>query len=381
MCSVLAASPEPQAYRRSCPARDITAGYLSVSAKQLTSPDSRIKRLEFNGIGINAMTTPALKLRTGDAIPVMGLGVWKVDNPATATLVQEAIACGYRHFDCACDYGNEAEVGAGLRKAFQSGQCTREDLWITSKLWNTYHRAEHVRMAAEKSLADLQLDYLDLYLIHFPIALQYVPIEHRYPPGWFFDPDVPNPRMHADQVPICDTWHAMEDLVRAGLVKNIGVSNFGCSLLRDLLSHAEVPPAVLQVESHPYLVQEKLLRFCQEENMVYTAFSPLGALSYFELGMAKPGDSLLEVPAVRQAAARHGKTPAQILLRWGVQRRTVVIPKTSKPARLRENLAVFDFELSREEMTQISELDQHRRFNDPGDFCETAFNTFFPIYE
>ena len=248
------------------------------------SLDSRANSLEFNGNGITAMTTPTLKLRSGDAIPVIGLGMWKVDNPVTATLVQEAIACGYRHVDCACDYGNEAEVGTGLRKAFQSSLCAREDLWITSKLWNTYHRAEHVRMAAEKSLADLQLDYLDLYLIHFPIALQYVPIEHRYPPGWFFDPEVPNPRMHADKVPICDTWGAMEDLVRAGLVKNIGVSNFGCSLLRDLLSYAEVPPAVLQVESHPYLVQEKLLRFCQEQEHGVHGLFAVGCAVLFRIG-------------------------------------------------------------------------------------------------
>ena len=182
-------------------------------------------------------------------------------------------------------------------------------------------------------------------------------------------------------MPVSETWGAMEDLVRAGLVKNIGVCNFGCSLLRDLLSYADIPPAVLQVESHPYLVQDKLLRFCHEQEIVYTAFSPLGALSYFELGMADPSESLLQVPVILDAAQRQGKTAAQILLRWGVQRQTAVIPKTSKPDRLRENLEIFDFELSQDEMSAITQLDQHRRFNDPGVFCEAAFNTFFPIYE
>ncbi len=327
------------------------------------------------------MTVPAFTLRSGDAFPAIGLGMWKIELAQAPTLVQQAIACGYRHFDCACDYGNEDQVGVGLQQALRDGSCRREDLWITSKLWNTYHRRGQVRIALEKSLRDLRLDYLDLYLIHFPIALRYVPMEERYPPGWFFDPSAEGPHMEADPVPICETWGAMEELVRSGLVKNIGVCNFGCSLLRDLLSYAQIPPAVLQVESHPYLVQEKLLRFCHQQDIVYTAFSPLGALSYFELGMAEPGESLLHVPLVRELAARHGKSPAQILLRWGVQRRTVVIPKTSKIERLQENLDLFDFDLAGEEMSQISDLDQHRRFNDPGVFCEAAFNTFFPIYE
>jgi D-xylose reductase len=173
----------------------------------------------------------------------------------------------------------------------------------------------------------------------------------------------------------------MEDLVRAGLVRNIGVCNFGVSLLRDLLSYAEIAPAALQVEMHPFLAQEKLLRFCVEKGIAVTAFSPLGAASYYSLGMAGEGDSALEQPVVQETARQHGKTPAQVLLRWGVQRGTSVIPKTTRSERLRENLDIFDFELSAEEMSAISALNRNRRFNDPGVFCEKAFNTFFPIYE
>jgi D-xylose reductase len=173
----------------------------------------------------------------------------------------------------------------------------------------------------------------------------------------------------------------MEGLKKAGLVKNIGVCNFGTALLQDLLNYAVEPPSVLQVESHPYLTQEKLLRFCREREIAYTAFSPLGALSYHELQMAEQSDTLLEKPEIQAIAAKHGKSPAQVLLRWGLQRGTAVIPKTSKTERLAENIAIFDFELSDEQMATISGFDQNRRYNDPGVFCEQAFNTFCPIYE
>lgn len=316
-----------------------------------------------------------------DAMPAVGLGTWKIPNAQASEVVSEAIRLGYRHLDCACDYGNEQEVGAGLAKALADGVCKREEVWVTSKLWNTYHDPRHVRRACERSLKDLRLEVLDLYLVHFPIALDYVPFELRYPPGWFHDPAAVNPAMKPVRIPIAETWGAMEALVRSGLVRRIGVSNFGTSLLRDLLAYAKIRPAVLQIELHPFLTQEKLLRFCREESIAVTAFSPLGAPSYYSLGMARPDESILDLPAVRGAAFRHGRTPAQVLLRWGVQRGTSVIPKTSTPARLAENLALFDFRLSDAEMTAISSLNRNRRFNDPSDFCERAFNTFFPIYE
>jgi D-xylose reductase len=324
---------------------------------------------------------PSLQLASGDFIPAVGLGLWKVAPDAAAGTITDAIEVGYRHFDCACDYGNEAEVGTGLQHALRAGDLRRDQLWITSKLWNTYHAPEHVRPAVERSLRDLQLEYLDLYLIHFPLALKFVPFQVRYPPGWFVDPDWPQPRAEEARVPIHDTWRAMEELVWAGLVRNIGVSNFNVALLRDLLADAEIEPSVLQVELHPYLTQEKLLRFCRERRIAVTAFSPLGATSYVELGMANDQDLVLRNPAVLETANRHGKTPAQIVLRWGVQRGTAVIPKTSRVEHLRENLALFDFELSAEEMQAITALNRNRRFNDPGEFAEKAFHTFLPIYE
>jgi D-xylose reductase len=291
------------------------------------------------------------------------------------------VQAGYRHLDCACDYGNEADVGEGLQRVLDSGQCRRDELWVTSKLWNTYHAREHVRPALERTLRDLRLDTLDLYLIHFPIALRYVDFEDRYPPEWVFDPQAVEPRMEPVRIPVSETWQAMEELVRAGLVRNIGVCNFNTSILRDLLAHAEIPPAVLQIESHPLLTQDKLLRFCRDEGIQVTAFSPLGAASYFSLGMAEPSESVLEKPVIREIAAAHARTPAQIVLRWGVQRGTAVIPKTTRPERLAENIALFDFELTADEMSSITALDRNRRFNDPGEFCEQAFGTFFPIYD
>ena len=183
------------------------------------------------------------------------------------------------------------------------------------------------------------------------------------------------------RVPIAETWGAMEELVRAGLVKRIGVCNFGTSLLRDLLAVATIRPAVLQVEMHPYLNQSRLLRYCQAEQIAVTAFSPLGASSYVPIGMAKADESVLVDPLVTTLARHHGKTPAQIVLRWAVQRGTIAIPKTQQPARLTENLAVFDFVLSDDEMTCLTALERGRRFNDPADFGEKAFNTFYPIFD
>jgi D-xylose reductase len=178
-----------------------------------------------------------------------------------------------------------------------------------------------VRPACERTLRDLGLEHLDLYLVHFPIALAYVPPEIRYPPGWLFDPDAAHPRMRPARVPLADTWAAMERLVEAGLVRHIGACNFGVALVRDLLASARVRPAVLQVELHPLLAQEKLLRFCREERIAVTAFSPLGAPSYVPLGMARDDESVLDHPVVVEAARFHGRTPAQVVLRWGVPSR------------------------------------------------------------
>jgi len=316
-----------------------------------------------------------------ETMPPVGFGLWKIPQDQTADAVVEAVRAGYRHFDSAADYANETQTGEGLARAMADGLVAREDLWITSKLWNTFHAPEHVEEACRKTLADLQLDCLDLYLIHFPIALQYVPIEERYPPEWVLNSEVEEPQMVRAPVPLHKTWAAMERLVEKGLVKRVGVCNYNTALIHDLMTYATIKPSHLQIEAHPYLSQEKLLSLANIYGIDVTAFSPLGAQSYFELNMAEAGESLLGAAPVMVAAQAHGKTPAQVLLRWGVQRGTSVIPKTTKPERMRENLAVDDFELSSVEMMAINSLNQNRRFNDPGVFTEAAFGAFHPIYD
>lgn len=314
-------------------------------------------------------------------MPAVGLGLWKIGREVTAATVVEAIRVGYRHLDCAADYGNEAEVGAGIRHAIAQGLVTREELWVTSKLWNTFHRKEHVQAACERSLSDLGLEYLDLYLVHFPIALKYVDFATRYPPEWFHDPTAEHPRMEPDAVPLHETWAAMEDLVRGGLAREIGVCNYNTALVHDLMATAKIRPAMLQIEAHPFLTQERLLRLARGYGLTVTAFSPLGAASYLELGMSDVAESVLEHPVVKAASARVGRSAAQVVLRWALQRGTAIIPKTSRPERLVENLSLFDFSLTEEEMLNLGKLNRNRRFNDPAVFCDLAFGCFYPIYD
>tara|TARA_B100000767_G_scaffold181140_1_gene169059 strand:- start:1260 stop:2237 length:978 start_codon:yes stop_codon:yes gene_type:complete len=314
-------------------------------------------------------------------MPAVGLGLWKIDSDAVALAVYDAIKAGYRHLDSAADYGNEVQVGEGIARAIAEGLCSREELWVTSKLWNTYHRKRYVEAACRKSLNDLGLDYFDLYLVHFPIALSFVDFQDRYPPEWLFNPSAEMPSMQLDRVPLSETWAAMEQLVDAKLARQIGICNYSASLLHDLMNYANIKPAMLQIESHPYLTQEALIRTAQSYDIAVTAFSPLGSLSYVALDMASEAETVLTQSVVLAAAQRTGATPAQVVLRWGLQRGTAVIPKTSNPQRLLENLSLSGFMLTVDEMAAISSLNQNRRFNDPGKFCEKAFNTFHSIYD
>lgn len=265
------------------------------------------------------------------------------------------------------DYGNEKEVGQGFQKAIGDGLVKREDLFIVSKLWGTFAEFDRVEPIARKQLADLQIDYFDLYYIHFPVALRYVDPEVRYPPGWNYsgkDGDV-----QPIKAPLSKTWEAFEILVQKGLAKSIGISNFSGALILELLRTANIVPQVLQIEHHPYLTQPTLLQLAKEQGIVVTAYSSFGPTSFVELNWdsAKNTPKLFEHPVITEIATAHNRTPAQVLLRWATQRGLAVIPKSNDHKRLIQNLDSVGFDLKDEELQKISALNQNLRFNNPSD--------------
>jgi len=273
---------------------------------------------------------------------------------------------GYRLVDGASDYGNEKEIGIALKEAFNTGIVKREDIFVTSKLWNTNHAREHVRPALERTLKDLQLDYLDLFLIHFPISLKYA---DRVPAEWFHDPN--KKEIIQEQIPIKETWEAMEELVDAGLVKNIGISNFCGALIMDVLSYARIKPSVLQIELNPYLTQEKIVKYAKSQGLAITAYSSFANISYKDLFPdAKDVPLLFDQPVIKELASNYGKSPAQIILKWTLQQQIAIVPKSLNHNRLKENRDLFDFELTQEELHKVSSLNKNLRFNDPGKYAD-----------
>ncbi|KAK9479212.1 NADP-dependent oxidoreductase domain-containing protein [Lipomyces japonicus] len=305
---------------------------------------------------------------TGQLMPQVGFGLWKVPQETAADTVYNAIKAGYRLFDGAQDYGNEKEAGEGVRRAIADGLVKREELFITSKLWNTFHSKEHVIKLTKKSLDDWGLDYFDLWLIHFPIAQKYVDPAERYPPNLLYNVDAGT--MEFEDVPIAETWAEFEKTVELGYAKNIGVSNFAGALIIDLLRYAKIQPSVLQIEHHPYLTQPQLIALAQQRGIAVTAYSSFGPQSFLELnhpGALKTG-LLLESELIKKIAATHGKTSAQVLLRWATQRGLAVIPKSNNVTRLHENLTHADYDLTEQEIAEISALNVNLRFNDPADW-------------
>lgn len=303
----------------------------------------------------------------------VGFGTWKLPpDDSTTQVVFEAIKCGYRHIDCASDYGNEVYVGRGIRKAIDAGLVKRDDLWVTSKLWNTNHAKQHVEPSCRRTLSELNLEYLDLYLVHFPVALAYVPPEENPTPG-FFNTKVQNPHVQMAKVPMAETWGAMEELVKKKLTRHIGVSNVDLQLLQDLLNYCTIRPLTNQVEMHLFLQQRVLSRWCEREKIFITAYSPLGAESYYELKMASSSEpNLLTHPVVVGVAQKHNKTPAQVALRWVIQQSPwhVLAVKTKSPGRAQENFESLNFELTSEDMDQLSKIDHRRRYNDPSQYTK-----------
>ncbi|MFM0118140.1 aldo/keto reductase [Paraburkholderia sp. RL18-101-BIB-B] len=281
----------------------------------------------------------------GGRMPALGFGTLIPDSATTISATRDALEAGYRHFDCAERYRNEREVGEALRIGLAAGGIAREDIFVTTKLWNSNHRRERVEPAFEASLERLGLDYLDLYLIHTPFAFQ---------AGDEQDPRDANGDVIYDKgVTLLDTWRAMEDLVDCGRCRAIGLSDIGLNDLRPLYESARIKPAAVQVEAHPYLPETELLEFCKEREIVFLAFAPLGH------GI-RPGP--LEDPVISRIAARTGKTPAQVLLAWAIQRGGALLTTPKTATRARENFEISA--LPADAFDEINQIETRQRYNE-----------------
>jgi len=305
----------------------------------------------------------------------VGLGLLMVDKDQVHNAIYSAIQAGYRRIDNAAVYFNEDAVGDALASVIHDGLVQRDELFVVSKLASPFHRAEHVELALRKTLNDLRLDYLDLYLVHWPVTFEYVPIDtsqRGYPDEEIDESD--NGKRIDPTVSLHETWQAMEGLVDKGLVKYIGVSNFPVMTLHELLSKARIPPAVNQCEGHPYLQQRKLVEYCNKRGVHFQAYSSLGTPGYKEDG--EP--SVLDDPILQQIASQHNCSVAQVCIAWALQRGTSVVAKSVTPNHQQANLQAQSIQLSDDEMAQIATLDRGYRFFRPedwwGDYAMAVFD-------
>ena len=301
----------------------------------------------------------------GDQLPLLGLGTWKAEPGEVGRAVKTAIRLGYRHIDCATIYANQAEIGDALAQLFQDGEVKRQELWITSKLWNNSHTPEHVQPTIEKTLDDLRLDYLDLYLIHWPLAFRHDVVY----------PESPRDVISLAEIPLEATWQAMQKLPQQGLCRHVGVSNFSTKKLQQLQQVGGQAPEVNQVELHPYLQQPKMLEYCQRERIALTGYAPLGSANRPEHLRVADEPLLLQDQTILRIAEEVSATPAQVILQWGIARGTAVIPKSVSPERLKENLEAVDLSLSPMAIEAINQMNRQRRYFEGSfwDFPEAGY--------
>lgn len=298
-----------------------------------------------------------LQFSNNDKIPMLGLGTWKSAKGEIYQTVRKAIEIGYRHFDCALIYGNEHEIGQAISDAINNKEVTRNELWITSKLWNNRHKKVDIQPTIEITLDSLKLEYLDLYLIHWPVALLN---SVNYPKDG-------SEMVDLKHIPLVETWQGMIALKENNLTKHIGVSNFSIKKINELINETGVCPEALQLELHPFLQQNKIVDFANANNIILTGFCPLGSSDRPINRITEGEPKLFENKTIIDIAQEKGNTPAQIMLAWAINRGTSVIPKSVNPQRLKENLEAANIELTPLEMEKINKLDQHYRYI-KGDF-------------
>ncbi|XP_037936754.1 aldo-keto reductase family 1 member B1-like isoform X2 [Teleopsis dalmanni] len=293
-----------------------------------------------------------LVLNSGYEVPMLGLGTWNSSEADVGEAVRIALLVGYRHFDCAHVYRNEHIIGPALSAALEEQYLDREQLFITSKLWNTFHRPDLVCPACYKTLTDLDTSYLDLYLMHWPMAFR--------EGGSLFPRDACK-RLLFSKVSFIETWKEMEQLVKDGRCRSIGVANFNEDQLEVLLENCEIPPAVNQIECHPFLTQKSLMEFCKSKCIAITAYCPLGSPNN-PGWKGKKQPIIMEESEVERLAFEFEKTAAQILIRYQLQRGNIVIPKSVNKDRITSNFDIEDFELSKENMSSLDEMNRDFRF-------------------
>jgi len=309
---------------------------------------------------------PSVRLASGYDMPLFSLGTWKAPAGVTGKAVETAIKAGYRNIDTANDYNNEVEIGEALKRCFDEGVVKREELFIQSKLWNSNHRPEHVRPDLEQTLKDLQLDYVDMYMIHWPqagpstgkvCATRVNGAIADQDPAVMFPLDKDGYYCVDKESHYIETWQTMEKLVDEGLVKSIGISNFNKTQMEEVVKIARHPVSLLQNECHVYLQQKDLIDLCRFRKVVFQAFSALGSGDTNYASTHSPTGTIpLNDVHIQALAAKYGKTPAQVMLRWAVQRGTSVVSKSVTPERIISNADVFDWELSAQDMLSFDML-------------------------